>query len=367
VTIVFYVSGHGFGHATRVIETINAIVRLRPDVRIVARTSVPRWVFDASARTEIVREPVETDSGVVQIDSLRLDEAATVERASRFYSTFGERVEAEVAALRRHGAAAIVGDIPPLAFAAAASAGIPSVALANFTWDWIYEAFPNFSDAAPGVLETIGGAYANATLALRLPLHGGFRPMSDRLRDIPFVARHAKRSPEDTRRLLGLGGHPIVLASFGGHTLDLPYGEIARHSRYTIVVTDHESSAAFPRSGLRCFTYPELQARQLSYPDLVGASDVVVSKPGYGIVSECIANGAALLYTDRGRFAEQEVFVAEMPRLLRCRGISREDLVAGRWDEHIGGLLAQPPPRRTPSTRGAERAAQEILAVANRR
>ena len=35
---------------------------------------------------------------------------------------------------------------------------------------------------------------------------------------------------------------------------------------------------------------------------LVGAADAVVSKPGYGIISECIANETAILYTSRGHF-----------------------------------------------------------------
>ena len=54
--------------------------------------------------------------------------------------------------------------------------------------------------------------------------------------------------------------------------------------------------------------------RQLRYEDLVAAADVVVSKPGYGIVSECIANDTALLYTSRGRLIEYDVMVAEMPQ-----------------------------------------------------
>ena len=36
-------------------------------------------------------------------------------------------------------------------------------------------------------------------------------------------------------------------------------------------------------------------------------------------VSDCIANGTALLYTSRGRFAEYDVLIREMPRYLRCR------------------------------------------------
>ena len=44
--------------------------------------------------------------------------------------------------------------------------------------------------------------------------------------------------------------------------------------------------------------------RGYRYEDLVRAVDVVVTKPGYGIISECIANDTALLYTSRGDFRE---------------------------------------------------------------
>jgi hypothetical protein len=57
-----------------------------------------------------------------------------------------------------------------------------------------------------------------------------------------------------------------------------------------------------------------MYGQRIRYEDLVGAVDIVASKPGYGIISECAANGTALLYTDRGRFCEYEVLVREMPR-----------------------------------------------------
>ena len=99
----------------------------------------------------------------------------------------------------------------------------------------------------------------------------------------------------------------------------------------------------------------------LRYEDLVAASDVVVSKPGYGIVSECIANGVALLYTSRGHFAEYDVLVREMPRVLRCRFIPQQELMAGRWSDHVERLLAQPTARERMPTNGADVAAEEIL------
>jgi len=93
----------------------------------------------------------------------------------------------------------------------------------------------------------------------------------------------------------------------------------------------------------------------------VAAADVVVSKPGYGIVSECAANDTALLYTSRGSFAEYDVMLAEMPRLLRCRYLAPEDLLAGDWQEAIEALLAQPRPAGRPRVDGASVAAAIIL------
>lgn len=344
--VVFYISGHGFGHASRDIELINALAAARADVRIVARTNIPAWMF-ARARTAVDVQPIETDTGLVQIDSLRFDERESARQAAAFYRTFDERVDAEARVLRTVGADLVVGDIPPLAFAAAERAGVRSMAIGNFTWDWIYGVYPAFEELAPDVIPTIRAAYATATRALRLPFHGGFEPMAAVTDDIPLIARRSRRDPADTRRLLGIaGGRPLVLASFGAYGAPLPYDAVKAGGEFTLLTVERH-----PPQGLE-------------YPDLVAAADVVVSKPGYGIVSECIANGTALLYTSRGRFIEYDVFVAGMPRVLRCREISQEDLFGGRWADAVAALLAQPGPAERPRVDGAEIAAAEVLKAA---
>ena len=68
------------------------------------------------------------------------------------------------------------------------NAGVTSVAIGNFTWDWIYRGYDTFEHLAPGVIGTIREAYAAATHALRLPMHGGFEPMAAVISDIPFIA-----------------------------------------------------------------------------------------------------------------------------------------------------------------------------------
>jgi hypothetical protein len=339
---VFYISGHGFGHASRSIELIRTLLDKQPGLRIAVRTQAPKWLFDV-AQIAVTYQAFDADVGMTQRDSITIDVAETAKRAADFYRDFDRRATDEGASLTSANADLVLGDIPPLAHAAAARAGIPSIAIGNFTWDWIYEDYETFERDAPGVIQAIRDAYATATRALRLPLHGGFETFRE-IVDIPLIARRSARSRSDTRRLMHIpGDRPFALASFGAYGLDIPFDEIARREGLTVL----SPAAELP---------PPLR-----YQDLVAAADVVISKPGYGIVSECVANGTPLLYTSRGQFVEYDVFVAGMPRILRCRFMPQDDLRGGRWRPHIEALLAQSDPPERARIDGAEVAAKLIL------
>ena len=93
---------------------------------------------------------------------------------------------------------------------------------------------------------------------------------------------------------------------------------------------------------------------------VVAAVDVVVTKPGYGIISECVANDTALLYTDRGHFIEYDVLVAEMPRYLRCAYLPQAALLTGHWQDALDALASAPPAPPAPRVDGAAVAADWI-------
>jgi L-arabinokinase len=341
--LLYYISGHGLGHSTRSVEVMRAIRALDSDRPIIIRTLAPRWVFESAAPDGVEYQSLVADTGVVQHDSLSMDEDATACAAADFDRRFPVLVDEEARYLHHVGARVVAGDVPPLAFAAAERAGIPSVAVANFTWDWIFSIYRAFDRLAPRAIETIRHAYAKTTLALRLPLHGGFETMPV-VRDIPLIARHSTRDRNETRQRLGIPtDRVVVLASFSGFGLRLPLEELQRSNDFVLFVAERE-----PPLGFR-------------YEDLVAAADVVVSKPGYGIVSECAANGTALLYTSRGNFIEYDVLVDGIARLLRSKFISPEDLRAGRWSSAIRALLAQPDQLERPRTDGAAIAARTIL------
>jgi hypothetical protein len=368
-SIVFYISGHGLGHAARAIEVINAILAKRPETRVGVRTSAPRWLFDLSVKGKVQFSTLECDTGVVQVDALTLDEADSIRRAAAFHSDLVTRAASETRVLRELGAGLIVGDIPPLAFAVGASAGIASIGLGNFTWDWIYADYPRVR-LAPSLLPAIRGAYTKASMALRLPMSAGFESFSN-VRDIPFIARHAAKTREEVIKTLKLPAEkPFILASFGGYGLQsLDTEVLTKFKKYTVLQTANvpmsraRSAAQLTdkKGSLVTINEEGMYDAGIRYEDLVGASEAVVTKPGYGIISEAIANDAALLYTSRGHFPEYDILVEEMPKYLRNAFISQDDLTSGKWEPHIDKLLAQPKIKKKPETNGADVAAEILL------
>ena len=279
----------------------------------------------------------------------------------------------EAEALRQSGARLVLADLPPLAFAAAHRAGVPSIAIGNFTWDWIYDGYQRLLGDAAWIPQWMRDAHGHADAAWRLPMHGGFQGFTT-IRDLPFVARHSRRDRDELRHRLGLRPGAIgVLVSFGGFGLGAGGVASLRHlSDCDILMAD--SSVALARGdGSRqplvtrdgnVLTIDEhtWYADGYRYEDIVRAVDVVVTKPGYGIIAECIANETAIVYTSRGEFAEYDVLVEALGRYARSAFVSNADLLAGHWADAIREALAQTPPARLTPTDGAEIAAEWVVA-----
>jgi len=355
--IVCYVSGHGFGHAARVCEVLRALRARQPDLSCLIRSPLARWFFEFNLGPGAVYEHCQLDVGVVQADSLSVDLEATCRAYAAIDASAHQLIEAEIAALGPHRPALVFADIPALAFAVARRLGVPGVAMTNFSWDWIYADYVREAPAFAPLVARLRAGYAEATLLLRLPLHGDLSAFP-RVRDVPLVARRAAVDPATVRARLGLAGSDeVVLVSFGGLGLALP--AVPRLRGVTFVATGGTAAGAAP-AGCREITHAGMTAAGIRYEDLVGASDAVMTKPGYGIVAECIANGTPMVYTARGRFAEYPILVEGIEAHLPNAFISNEDLNAGRWSAALQRVFDHP--RRRPAVRvdGANIAA-EIL------
>jgi L-arabinokinase len=219
------------------------------------------------------------------------------------------------------------------------------------------------------LLDAIRDAYALASAGWRMPMHGGFKTVRS-IVDIPFVARQPRLevTRERIRGVLRLPvSKPLALVSFGGYGVEgLPLDRVDCTPAWGVVDVAAGSLPGYRDGPVDpdVFRIPEpaIYSNGLRYDDLVRAVDVVITKPGYGIISDCVAGKTAMLYTSRGRFAEYDVLVAELPRYLRCGYIDGVDLKEGRWLAGLTALAAAPPPPETPRIDGARTVAGMIAA-----
>lgn len=349
--IVIYTSGHGFGHAVRCAELCRALLRLDPEGRVQVRTEAPGWIFPSG--TDVVRRRL--DIGVVQPESLRIDPSATLARYAEHAEHEDDLITAEAAELRAAGARLVVADVPSAAFAVAERAGVPGVGLANFSWDWIYEPYVADEPAHAPLLDRLRGQYARATCLLRLPFHGDLS-VFPHIEDVPLIARRSGADRATTRRALGLPAEaPLVLLSFGGHTFGGPdVARLRRLSRYAFVMTVPMSDA---RSEGNLFALPPLGAE---YVDLLAACDVVITKPGYGIVADVLANRVPTLYVSRPGFREEPILADALER--EGRALALPSSALAQWDlgPWLDRLLALDTPWSDRPLDGAEEAARRL-------
>jgi L-arabinokinase len=355
-----YVSGHGFGHATRTGEVLRELASRPGAPSVSVASSAPEALFRAALGDGFEYRKLECDVGVAQRDALTLDERGTLARWREHAAGLEAQVDAEARWLAGRGARVVLGDVPPLAFLAAARAGLPSVALANFSWDWIYRHLARVVPELAHAADAAADAYATCGLLLRLPFAGEMGAFPTRA-DVPLVARRPRLGRGEARRRLGLGGGPAVLVSFGGIGMPGPEPSVlGRIAAFEFVLFEPEG----PLPGnVRGTSAAELARRGLGYADLVGAVDVVVTKPGYGIVSDAIGAGTRLVYTERGDFPEYPIMVREMAAYLPCAHVSNRDLFAGRLEPALGEVLRAATPR-APDRGGAARVAERLLELA---
>ncbi len=342
-----YVSGHGFGHLVRLCEVLRKVRERAPDLPIAVVGAVPEVLVRREVAGPLEVRHEECDPGLAQRDALEIDEPGTLERCRAFDLGWEERARRESGWLRAQGARLVLADIPALAFDAAAGAGVPAVGLGNFTWSWIYSHLASRLPGLRAVADRAARAYAQGELLLELPFAGDLTDFRRR-EPVGFVARRARVEGEEVRRRLGLATGPVALVSFGG--VGLPA------LRPGAIEPDPDVRYLFPEE----LREGRLDGLGLRYVDVVAAADVVVTKPGYGIVTDAIAGGTRIVYTERGDFPEYPIMVREMPAYVGCVHLPNADVRAGRLRAAVHRALATPMPP-PPDLDGAHRAAGLLL------
>ncbi|XP_059634505.1 L-arabinokinase-like [Cornus florida] len=329
LVFAYYVTGHGFGHATRVVEVARQLILAGHDVHVV--TGAPDFVFTTEIQSPrfFIRK-VLLDCGAVQADALTVDRLASLEKYSQTAVVPRTSILAtEVEWLKSIKADLVVSDVVPVACRAAADAGIRSVCVTNFSWDFIYAEYVMAAGIHNrSIVWQIAEDYSHCELLIRLP---GYSPMPAfrDVVDVPLVVRRSHKSREEVRKDLGIGDDvKLLLFNFGGQAAGWKLKEDYLPAGWVCLVCGASDKQEIPPNFVKL-------PKDVYTPDLAAASDCMLGKIGYGTFSEALAYRLPFVFVRRDYFNE-EPFLRNMLEYYEG-GVEmiRRDFLTGNWAPYL--------------------------------
>ena len=358
--LAYYITAHGYGHGVRSCDILGALLAGHPDVKISVATDLPEEFLRSRLpfhRDRLRVRPGAFDVGMVQKDSIRVDVEATLGRALELVRERGSRLKCESEILRAEGADLVVADIPSIPIEAATVAGIPAVAVGNFSWDWIYAPFVERDARWRKVIQLFEEGYRQAEVLLKLPFSP---PMSifQKQVDIPLMAKPGRARREELAAMTGADvGKRWVLLSFT--TLD--WNEAA--------LEKVEALDGFEFFTVKPLDWPgrknihAVDRMKMSFSDVLASADVVVTKPGFGILCDCVANAKPMVYAEREDFIEFPLLERELKRFLKNVHIPAVELYAGQLGTALASVGSALAPKEELASGGAEKVAEILLGL----
>ena len=292
--IAFFISDHGFGHASRNIPIIRYILEANNDIRVIIKTGKNQGEFIK----ELVRDFGDRvsyffgtmDIGLVLMEnSLDIDKEKLKAKVEEYINSFEEKVAKEIEFLDYNNVTLIISDIVPWIFKCSKKLNIPSILISNFTWIEIYKEY-----LPEEMCNKYRECYKLADKALFYELYmEDMKEYFNEYEEISFCSREFDLVKAD--KIKNSFKKPIVYLSVG-RSVDLKDEIDVSNFNYDFIVTD-----GINLKGHNVYYLPKETPNTQDY---LMASDFVISKAGWGTVSEAMLGKKKLALLSRDNVSE---------------------------------------------------------------
>lgn len=348
------ISGHGYGHAAQVAPVINALRRRIPRLELALYSRVPRELLDSrfDGPFHLVEEA--PDVGLLMDSAIDVRVEATARAYSAFHEAWKQRFDHDVEIVKNIRPTLVIADVPYLVIAAAASLGIPALAMCSLNWADVFESYCAEYPGSKTIAEQIRAAYQQSELFIR-PEPAMEVDWFERTQAIGPIARPAQLRRDELRAELGARSDQlVVLLALGG----IPSSTLTErwpdhHNVLWLVPSETSAPGAISVNDLDV-------AKEMSFVDLQASCDCLLTKPGYNTFVEAACHSVPVVYVRRGDWPEEPVLIPWLRAHGRCREISRQQLERGDFLDILRELTFREHPEPIEPT-GADEAAELFL------
>ena len=313
---VFYITNHGFGHASRNAALIQRLLQTDPGAEVIIKSDPVRCAFlrrnlEAESRRVTCYEDCFEVGFVLKEGSLQPDPERMREMILQDRKSWPDYIEREKRFLRREQPDVVVSDVICWALPGARQCGIRTVLIGNFTWASLYRSFFDESVYGP-YLEY----YRMADLALWYEIHDPeLETYVENHRLVSLVSR--KVNPEKVREIRARYRRPVIFVSLGGSA------EISRPIDVSACPFDFVTTRGIRLTGDNVHSLP---ADMINTQDYISASEYVIAKGGWSTVAEILLQRKRCCLLMRGSNREDDMTRAILTERQHCAAIGEADL-----------------------------------------
>ncbi|WP_297991032.1 hypothetical protein [Anoxybacillus sp.] len=319
-TIAYYISDYGFGHAARSVALIRHLLAMREDIRIIICHSFALHFLRESLKDEnrVAFRTIETDIGyVLRKDSIEPDVEKLNVEYEKYLTKWPLLIERERNFLQINRVDLVISDISAFPFEAAYTIGIPSLGISSFTWHTAYQGL-----IADPLLEPLKKAYEKMTYFFSLT--GSEEPDwgMKGTKQFGFFARNVDENEvHRIRKLINPTGDQFVV--FFGLGMKIDIERLERLPIWDSPDCVFIVSSNVQVQGPNVFSIPKDYVESQHY---IAAADLVISKPGWGIVSESVCAHKPLLILERQTMKEDQHTISFLKKHHLCKTMTWNEL-----------------------------------------
>lgn len=314
------ISSHGYGHFAMTAPILDKLSKSN-NVALSIRCELPEVLIRSRVQGDFQLIPESSDFGMLMNNSLDVDLAKSLSAYKKLHVRLAFAIKEESQKLKSYKADLILANIPYVSIAAANALNIPVIAYCSLNWAEIFKSYyDKDSSEANKIYEEMNEAYNMAHYFL-CPAPSMKMPGLKNIRNIGPIARTGVNLRQNLEKRFQIHNKKLVLISPGGVATPIEINDWPRSPDIVWI-----TAWSYPSKRKDILS---IESLDVSFCDLLKTCDALITKPGYGTVTESACNGTPALYVLRGDWAEEPYLVSWWKKNANVLEISRTDFFEG--------------------------------------
>ena len=315
--IVLYISSHGFGHITRCLGIMENILNTSDyNLYIVCNKKQNDFarIYLAEHKDRIIYKDLVTDIGLVnKKSSLEVDKLSLQQQLLEFTSLWEDVVNDEYTFLKSLNVKCIVSDISPIGTLVGNKLQLPVLLITNFTWVEQYE----YIGIDESIIDKYRQAYSYVTKFIKYNLCLPISSVNcEELCEVGFTCRNIDF--DKVEKIKQQYGKSIMVTC-------------GKSANLNTINIKNFNGTIFTTSGIDITCEEDcnvvnLPINILDTQNYIAASDMIITKAGWGTIGEAVLGHTNLVLIERPSAKEDSFNIEKIKENKLAISISEKDL-----------------------------------------